>query len=94
MPLNAKKAPKTLLVRVYRGKDFPQMDSKKFKEKEYLDPYCIVKYSGQEFKTKVKKGTYDPEWNEEMIFTTYVSFKIVLIYCWELSFSCFVVSIF
>jgi Ca2+-dependent lipid-binding protein len=31
----------------------------------YSDPFCILKISEQKFKTKVKKRTLNPVWNEK-----------------------------
>ena len=72
--------PSILVVRIYKGNDFPQMDAKdvvRKKKKEYVDPYCFVRFAGQEEKTSTKDNNYDPEWNQEMRFTTYVSLKLL-----------------
>lgn len=49
---------------------------KKFLEdgtvKGLVDPYCIVKFAGQEGKTMVVNDCYDPMWNEEIWFPTSV----------------------
>ncbi len=64
-----------IAIRVYEGSGFPQMDSsylkefkKKEKQKDLVDPYCIVKYAGQELQTPVRKNKYDPHWNTEIEF--------------------------
>ena len=63
-----------LIVRIYRGEDFPQLDSSMCRpyrkasagELDLVDPYCIVSYAGHKRSTPVVKNNYDPEWNYEI----------------------------
>lgn len=60
-----------LIIRVYKGEDFPQLDAKKLihsttGEQGLVDPYCIVSYAGHKEKTSIIKKCYDPEWNYEI----------------------------
>ena len=66
-----------MTVRVYRGEDFPQMDSelmqnvKKFFHvgtvyKELVDPYCVISFAGIKGKTRTIEHERDPEWNQQL----------------------------
>ena len=52
----------TLHVRVIEATDIAKMDI------NASDPYCILKTSSQEMKTRVKKNDMHPRWNEEFHF--------------------------
>lgn len=75
---NVNLVPSVLVVRVYKGHDFPQMDPRlsRSKTKQYVDPYCIVSFAGQKpIKTATRENDYDPVWNQEMRFQTFVSLE-------------------
>lgn len=63
-----------LIVRIYKGEDFPQLDSRNLSLRkgsaveDLVDPYCVVSYGGHVAKTPVKKNNYDPEWNYQISF--------------------------
>ena len=76
-----------ITICIYEGNSFPQMDpmylkifKKKEKHKDLVDPYCIVKYAGQELQTPVIQNKYDPHWNTEIAFGVQVrNIAIVLL---------------
>lgn len=72
-PTGATLAMGKLTVRIYRGEDFPQLDSRSklprkpgIGELDLVDPYCVVSYAGHKARTPVVKNSYDPEWNHEI----------------------------
>lgn len=71
-PVGASLAMGKLTVRIYKGEDFPQLDSPSTKllgrsgsNSELVDPYCVVSYAGHKNETPVRENSYDPEWNHE-----------------------------
>ena len=79
IPRGVNLIPSILIVRIFQGGEFPQMDmAVGGKNKQYADPYCIVQFAGQSRKTSIQERNYDPVWNEEMQFKTYVSFILEL----------------
>ena len=69
--------PATLVVRIYRASDLPQMDpvyfekvkklfNSKAKPKNLVDPYCLVSYAGHRGKTPVMWNNQDPLWNHQI----------------------------
>ncbi|XP_072418854.1 otoferlin isoform X3 [Chiloscyllium punctatum] len=65
-------------VKVYRAEGLPKMNTsimanmkKAFigENKDLVDPYVQVSFAGQKGKTSVQKSTYEPVWNEQIIFT-------------------------
>nr|CAD7397051.1 unnamed protein product [Timema cristinae] len=66
------------IVRVYRADGLPKMNSsivanvkKAFtgEFKDLVDPYVQVSFAGLTGKTSVKKHSYAPVWNEQLVFT-------------------------
>ncbi|XP_071835905.1 otoferlin-like isoform X3 [Apostichopus japonicus] len=65
-------------VRIYKAEGLPIMNAgivsgvKKIftgDVKDLVDPYVQVWFGGQTGKTSVKKNRYDPEWNEQVVFS-------------------------
>ncbi|PAA94201.1 hypothetical protein BOX15_Mlig001532g2 [Macrostomum lignano] len=65
-------------VRIYRAEDLPKMNTDFMAtikqaitgdSKPLADPYVQVSFAGHSGKTKSKKNTYDPQWNEAIVFT-------------------------
>ncbi|XP_078397631.1 otoferlin isoform X1 [Cetorhinus maximus] len=65
-------------VKIYRAEGLPKMNTsimanmkKAFigENKDLVDPYVQVSFAGQKGKTSVQKSTYEPTWNEQIIFT-------------------------
>uniref|UniRef100_UPI00398F4D76 otoferlin isoform X2 n=1 Tax=Pristiophorus japonicus TaxID=55135 RepID=UPI00398F4D76 len=65
-------------VKIYRAEGLPKMNTsimanmkKAFigENKDLVDPYVQVLFAGQKGKTSVQKNTYEPTWNEQIIFT-------------------------
>eukprot|EP01102_Stenamoeba_stenopodia_P010751 TRINITY_DN3266_c0_g1_i1.p1 TRINITY_DN3266_c0_g1~~TRINITY_DN3266_c0_g1_i1.p1 ORF type:complete len:727 (-),score=146.31 TRINITY_DN3266_c0_g1_i1:37-2217(-) len=52
-------------VKVIEGRNLPAADFNGLS-----DPYCVVTIFGEEFKTKVKKKTLNPTWEETFVHTT------------------------
>jgi len=79
-PLGVRLQPATLIVRLFRGEDFPQMDQaylqsvKRFfrpdnyEKKELVDPYCTVSFAGHKGDTPVIEHNQDPVWNHQINF--------------------------
>lgn len=71
-PAGASLALGKLIIRIYKGEDFPQLDSRKTSirkgsaTEDLVDPYCVVSYGGHKAKTPVIRNNYDPEWNYEI----------------------------
>ncbi|XP_073975608.1 otoferlin-like isoform X1 [Rhodnius prolixus] len=66
------------IVRIYRADGLPKMNSsivanvKKAltgESKDLVDPYIQVSFAGLTGKTSIKKNSYAPVWNEQVIFT-------------------------
>ncbi|XP_069701783.1 otoferlin-like [Periplaneta americana] len=66
------------IVRVYRADGLPKMNSsivanvkKAFtgEVKDLVDPYVQISFAGLTGKTSVKKNSYAPVWNEQLVFT-------------------------
>ncbi|XP_064604472.1 otoferlin-like [Liolophura sinensis] len=68
------------IVRIYRAEGLPRMNtgimsnvkkafSGEFSSKDFVDPYVQVSFAGLKGKTSVKKGTHEPMWNEQVVFT-------------------------
>ncbi|KAM7540784.1 hypothetical protein Aperf_G00000029183 [Anoplocephala perfoliata] len=83
---------------LYTGEDYPQMDSSKFsgvkkffgagkEDKEFVDPYTVVKFAGKQVKSSTKEGTDHPEWNEElkicMQFPSMCDALTITVYDWD-----------
>jgi len=47
------------------------------------DPYVVLKSGSQGFKTKPKKRTLNPEWNEEFVLFVGTSFSIIKMVVWD-----------
>uniref|UniRef100_A0A7N6BSD7 C2 domain-containing protein n=1 Tax=Anabas testudineus TaxID=64144 RepID=A0A7N6BSD7_ANATE len=65
-------------VKVYRAEGLPKMNTsimanvkKAFigENRDLVDPYVQVQFAGQKGKTSVQKSSYEPIWNEQVIFT-------------------------
>uniref|UniRef100_A0A4W4F3Q9 C2 domain-containing protein n=1 Tax=Electrophorus electricus TaxID=8005 RepID=A0A4W4F3Q9_ELEEL len=65
-------------VKIYRAEGLPKMNTsimanvkKAFigENKDLVDPYVLVQFAGQKGKTSVQKSSYEPIWNEQIIFT-------------------------
>ncbi|GCB65661.1 hypothetical protein scyTo_0000450 [Scyliorhinus torazame] len=65
-------------VKIYRAEGLPKMNTsimanmkKAFigENKDLVDPYVQVSFAGQRGKSSVQKNTYEPTWNEQIIFT-------------------------
>ncbi|XP_021379810.1 otoferlin-like isoform X8 [Mizuhopecten yessoensis] len=65
-------------VRVLKAEGLPKMNTgimanvkKAFtgETKDLVDPYVSVSFAGHVGKTSVKKGCYEPVWNEQLVFT-------------------------
>ncbi|XP_054617207.1 otoferlin isoform X8 [Dunckerocampus dactyliophorus] len=65
-------------VKIYRAEGLPKMNTnimanvKKAligENRDLVDPYVQVHFSGQKGKTSVQKSSYEPIWNEQIIFT-------------------------
>ncbi|XP_039094290.1 otoferlin isoform X2 [Hyaena hyaena] len=65
-------------VKIYRAEGLPRMNTslmanvkKAFigENKDLVDPYVQVSFAGQKGKTSVQKSSYEPLWNEQVIFT-------------------------
>ncbi|XP_039604241.1 otoferlin isoform X8 [Polypterus senegalus] len=65
-------------VKIYRAEGLPKMNTslmanvkKAFigENKDLVDPYVQVLFAGQKGKTSVQKSSYEPIWNEQIIFT-------------------------
>ncbi|XP_062857468.1 otoferlin isoform X2 [Trichomycterus rosablanca] len=65
-------------VKIHRAEGLPKMNAsimanvKKAligENRDLVDPYVQVLFAGQKGKTSVQKGTYEPTWNEQIIFT-------------------------
>ncbi|XP_072913140.1 otoferlin isoform X8 [Hemitrygon akajei] len=65
-------------VKIYKAEGLPKMNTsimanmKKAligENKDLVDPFVLVSFAGQKGKTTVQKNTYEPTWNEQIIFT-------------------------
>uniref|UniRef100_A0A8C4ZWF9 Otoferlin a n=1 Tax=Gadus morhua TaxID=8049 RepID=A0A8C4ZWF9_GADMO len=65
-------------VKIYRAEGLPKMNTnimanvkKAFigESRDLVDPYVQVQFAGQKGKTTVQKSSYEPIWNEQIIFT-------------------------
>ncbi|XP_076874070.1 otoferlin isoform X1 [Brachyhypopomus gauderio] len=65
-------------VKIYRAEGLPKMNTsimanvkKAFigENKDLVDPYVLVQFAGQKGKTSVQKSSYEPIWNEQIVFT-------------------------
>ncbi|XP_069089782.1 otoferlin isoform X1 [Pleurodeles waltl] len=65
-------------IKLYRAEGLPRMNTsimanvKKAligENKDLVDPYVQVSFAGQKGKTSVQKSSYEPMWNEQIIFT-------------------------
>uniref|UniRef100_A0A8D8QAC2 Otoferlin n=1 Tax=Cacopsylla melanoneura TaxID=428564 RepID=A0A8D8QAC2_9HEMI len=66
------------IIRIYRADGLPKMNSslvanvkKAFtgESKDLVDPYVQVSFAGLTGKTSVKKNSYNPIWNEQIVFS-------------------------
>ncbi|XP_046857902.1 otoferlin-like isoform X2 [Xenia sp. Carnegie-2017] len=66
-----------IIVKIYRAEGLPKMNSglmanvkKAFtgEVRDLVDPYVEVSFAGHKQKTSVKKHTYEPAWNEQVVF--------------------------
>ncbi|XP_061563485.1 otoferlin isoform X5 [Cololabis saira] len=64
-------------VKIYRAEGLPKMNTsimanvkKAFigENRDLVDPYVQVQYAGQKGKTSVQKSSYEPIWNEQIVF--------------------------
>ncbi|XP_060773958.1 otoferlin isoform X1 [Neoarius graeffei] len=67
-----------IYVKIFRAEGLPKMNASIMANvkkaligdnRDLVDPYVQVQFSGQKGKTTVQKGTYEPIWNEQIIFT-------------------------
>ncbi|XP_037541805.1 otoferlin [Nematolebias whitei] len=67
-----------IYVKIYRAEGLPKMNTsimanvkKAFigENRDLVDPYVQVQFAGQKGKTSVQKSSYEPIWNEQVIFT-------------------------
>ncbi|KAM6954586.1 otoferlin [Aplochiton taeniatus] len=65
-------------VKIYRAEGLPKMNTtimanvkKAFigENRDLVDPYVQVLFAGQKGKTSVQKSSYEPIWNEQIVFT-------------------------
>ncbi|XP_061425557.1 otoferlin-like isoform X3 [Lethenteron reissneri] len=65
-------------VRIYKAEGLPKMNTaivanvKKAlmgQERDLVDPYVQVSFAGQKGKTSVQRNSYEPVWNEQVVFT-------------------------
>ncbi|TRY99590.1 hypothetical protein DNTS_007906 [Danionella cerebrum] len=65
-------------VKIYRAEGLPKMNTsimanvkKAFigENRDLVDPYVLVQFAGQKGKTSVQKSSYEPIWNEQVVFT-------------------------
>ncbi|XP_068867997.1 otoferlin isoform X4 [Aphelocoma coerulescens] len=65
-------------IKIYRAEGLPRMNTsimanvKKAligENKDLVDPYVQVAFAGQKGKTSIQKSSYEPLWNEQIIFT-------------------------
>ncbi|XP_029318836.1 otoferlin isoform X7 [Cottoperca gobio] len=65
-------------VKIYRAEGLPKMNTtimanvkKAFigENRDLVDPYVQVHFAGQKGKTSVQKSSYEPIWNEQVVFT-------------------------
>ncbi|XP_048372576.1 otoferlin isoform X2 [Sphaerodactylus townsendi] len=65
-------------IKIYRAEGLPRMNTsimanvKKAligENKDLVDPYVQVVFAGQKGKTSVQKSSYEPLWNEQIVFT-------------------------
>ncbi|KAM4693754.1 otoferlin [Discoglossus pictus] len=65
-------------VKIFRAEGLPRMNTsimanvKKAligENKDLVDPYVQVSFAGQKGKTSVQKSSYEPMWNEQIVFT-------------------------
>nr|XP_005990971.1 PREDICTED: otoferlin [Latimeria chalumnae] len=65
-------------IKIYRAEGLPRMNTsimanvKKAligENKDLVDPYVQVLFAGQKGKTSVQKSSYEPTWNEQVMFT-------------------------
>ncbi|CAB1335532.1 unnamed protein product [Coregonus sp. 'balchen'] len=65
-------------VKIYRAEGLPKMNTsimanvkKAFigENKDLVDPYVQILFAGQRGKTSIQKSSYEPIWNEQIIFT-------------------------
>lgn len=66
------------IVKIYRADGLPRMNSSIManmkraftgETKDLVNPYVQVSFAGLSGKTSVKKSSYAPVWNEQLIFT-------------------------
>ncbi|XP_043482896.1 otoferlin-like isoform X2 [Leptopilina heterotoma] len=76
VPIERQKA--KFIVKIYRADGLPKMNSsimanvkKVFtgEVKDLVDPYVLVSFAGLSGKTSVKRHSYAPVWNEQIVFT-------------------------
>uniref|UniRef100_A0A8C0QQU5 Otoferlin n=1 Tax=Chelonoidis abingdonii TaxID=106734 RepID=A0A8C0QQU5_CHEAB len=65
-------------IKIYRAEGLPRMNTSLManvkkaligENKDLVDPYVQVLFAGQKGKTSVQKSSYEPLWNEQVIFT-------------------------
>ncbi|XP_058234536.1 otoferlin isoform X1 [Hemibagrus wyckioides] len=65
-------------VKIFRAEGLPKMNASIMANvkkaligdnRDLVDPYVQVQFAGQKGKTSVQKGTYEPIWNEQLVFT-------------------------
>ncbi|EMP23690.1 Otoferlin [Chelonia mydas] len=65
-------------IKIYRAEGLPRMNTSLManvkkaligENKDLVDPYVQVLFAGQKGKTSVQKSSYEPLWNEQIIFT-------------------------
>ncbi|CDS40655.1 myoferlin [Echinococcus multilocularis] len=76
-PAGLQLRPALMKFLLYTGEDYPRMDSNAFSgvkklfkggkdDKDFVDPFALVKFAGKEVKSSTKEGTDHPEWYEEL----------------------------
>ncbi|XP_075782089.1 otoferlin isoform X3 [Pelodiscus sinensis] len=65
-------------IKIYRAEGLPRMNTSLManvkkaligENKDLVDPYVQVLFAGQKGKTSVQKSSYEPLWNEQIVFT-------------------------
>ncbi|GAB0097051.1 hypothetical protein DMENIID0001_126430 [Sergentomyia squamirostris] len=76
VPIDRQRA--RFIVRIYRADGLPRMNSSLManvkraftgESKDLVNPYVHVSFAGLSGKTSVKKNSYTPVWNEQLVFT-------------------------
>ncbi|XP_052775587.1 otoferlin-like isoform X2 [Mya arenaria] len=66
------------MVKIYKAEGLPKMNTSVMASvkkaltgegKDLVDPYVQVSFAGHKGRTSVKKGAYEPVWNEQLVFS-------------------------